>query len=1232
MYEGDEFLNKLKKNMSFEEICEVMKDYRKTQFGAWSQAEIQSLKNSDFLKWSKVFQSCCWVAVLNLLACNNIDDHDHLGHPNSNGNDPIVIELNVENGYDIHPITGDSISPIINSNGQVITTGKTIRAEGEVSTIEGSLAPVITSATPSIISSRLNYTSEVGNDQTVISYELERVSKIEIKKEDYTYSEEDYGKYIQGTSPRKIHGSVSKVKQAKPIKSGIPGIKDNATENIQYLDLNQGLKSSHIWSLLEDRNGNIWMGTYSRGVCKYNGETYTYFGEEEGLTSNRVKSIIEDRSGNFWFASTNGAFLYNGNTVTHFSKSNGLLDDRITAIMDDRNGNIWIGSYNGFSIYDGTTITHFTQSNGWTGERVFSFLEDKKGNVWIATFSNGVYKYDGKSLLQFTKNNGLISNGIWSMMEDRNGHLWFGSGGYGACKLEGETFTHYSVSDGLSNPYIMSMIEDQDGNVWFGTWDGGATMFDGEKFRHYKQNQGLSYDVVYSLLEDRHGNIWFGTNGGGVSVLNRNSFAALPAYSEFSKYTKSIFRDNNNNIWIGTNGGGITKFDGLNYSNYGVDGGLRSEFIQSIDQDQEGAIWIGSFTGLYKLQDDKFTSYGIEQGLTNKVVRSVKVDRNQNVWIGTRNGLFKFNGKHFTRYTNENGLSNSSISCIIEDASGLLWIGTNGGGASRFDGDSFTHYSEKEGLISNDINCIYQDSANTIWFGTDHGLSRLQGEKITHFTEKTGLSDNAVSSIIEGENNMFWIATRNGMTLINDKGVKGTDPSKRYRILTFGERDGLKGLYFYQNSVIRDAHNQLWWGSSKNTILLDLNTFTIKKTTPNIRLESISINEKFLDYRHLDTIDQEGITYSGVPNYYNYPENLVLDYYKNHLTFHYSAIDWSAQDKFEYSYRIKELDKQWSRPSNEAKADYRNLPHGEFTFMVRSRGESGKWCAPVKYSFEIKPPWWHSTIARVIYFILTVVLFILIARWRTAKLKRHQKVLEKIVETRTEEVVAEKKEVEIQKQRSEELLLNILPEKIAEELKNTGRAEAKLVENVTVMFIDFIGFTAMSELLTPKTLIQEINVCFSEFDRIMGKYNVEKIKTIGDAYLAVGGLPTPNSTHANDVVSAALDIQKFLDDLAIEKRAKNETYFEARIGVHSGAVIAGIVGLKKFQYDVWGDTVNIASRMESSGEAGKVNISLATYNCIKNNTLYSFHQRGKIEAKGKGLMQMYFVAKSHSLC
>jgi len=208
----------------------------------------------------------------------------------------------------------------------------------------------------------------------------------------------------------------------------------------------------------------------------------------------------------------------------------------------------------------------------------------------------------------------------------------------------------------------------------------------------------------------------------------------------------------------------------------------------------------------------------------------------------------------------------------------------------------------------------------------------------------------------------------------------------------------------------------------------------------------------------------------------------------------------------------------------------------------------------------------------------------------------------------------------LEKEKSDNLLLNILPAEVAEELKETGSAEAKYFDNITVLFTDFVGFTKVAGTMSPQELVAELHSCFKAFDAITAKYNIEKIKTIGDAYMAIAGLPAANLNHAPDIVNAAIEIKRFMYE---RKQSLGDKTFEIRIGIHSGSVVAGIVGVRKFAYDIWGDSVNTAARMEQNSLPGKINISEATYLLVKHKIECTY--RGEIEAKNKGKLKMYFV-------
>jgi class 3 adenylate cyclase/ligand-binding sensor domain-containing protein len=319
-----------------------------------------------------------------------------------------------------------------------------------------------------------------------------------------------------------------------------------------------------------------------------------------------------------------------------------------------------------------------------------------------------------------------------------------------------------------------------------------------------------------------------------------------------------------------------------------------------------------------------------------------------------------------------------------------------------------------------------------------------------------------------------------------------------------------------------------------------------------------------------------------------------------------------------YRYKVMGLENydEWSVWSKNPFIELSYLPAGEYTVVVTAMNILGEISPETSVSFTVLTPFTQTNEFYILISVAGLLLIIILIWLSRLRLKMKNRALEKKVRERTIELQEEK-------DKTEALLLNILPKQTAEELKLHNKVTPRNYDITTVLFTDFKGFTMIAEKMSPEDLVHEIDFCFREFDKIIGNYRIEKIKTIGDAYMCAGGIPEEDAENAEQVVQAALDIRDFMVAYKKQRQESGEPFFEIRIGCHTGKVVAGVVGIKKYAYDIWGDTVNLASRMESSGEISKVNISGYTYELIKDN--FNCTYRGKVQAKNKGEVDMYFV-------
>lgn len=904
-----------------------------------------------------------------LIGCSENRDQENVLPPIHQR--PHVQLLDTISGYDLNSFTGDSINPMF-----YVSSSDTVRTGHRIPVSLKSIEPKSAKEHPpkSVTSSELpggksfgelNRTVAPNGKTDTLNYATDSI---------HTQIKDSKGKPIPLGVPIKVRSRNVKVTHSHAIDARAPSMRDKANTSIHYIDAEHGLISSFIQCMEESKDGAIWLGSQGSGFCRYDGKTFEQFSIENGLPDVVVMALLEDRKGNLWIGTRYGGLVkYDGHHFTIWDMEGGLSTNYIHDITEDQEGQIWVATLGGGLIkYDGAFFTHYLAADSEDALKVLSVLEDRSGNIWLGT-GDGAVKYDGEEFVCFGKNSALKGAAVHNFAIGENGKMVMATR-FDLWEYDGNQFALLKDQEGLPAGNYNSTMG-RDGSLWTG-FD-ALRLIDNGKIVTYGSDDGFSSSGLSSIETDAAGRIWMCTYGSGVYIFNPYG-ATL--YNEENGYSNSVTtaieKDFDGNMWFGTTTGELIKRRGQKFIRYGGSSMVPS-VITSLLPDSNG-IWIGTYSlGLQFFDGEKLIDKNIDLGFDFGFVTDLMRDSRNRLWILTdQNKAFVKDGINLFQL---DGIPGVSLQHMAEDKEGAIWIATYGKGLYKYHQKKLIIYSEKEGLAHNSLKSIHCSNDGTVWVATNnHGLNRIVGDSIWHFSTRQGLSSDLLWSIAEDQKERIWIATEKGVSVLSPN-------NKGFDIRTYGRQDGLKTLDFVSNSVSLDNEEQFWWGTGKVLTAMNGSQNADSHSSPQVAIRNLTVNGKFVDFRgSLDPDIVDSDTISAVP-FTNLPKNPRFSPEVNELAFSFSGIDWNQSEKIKFSFMLKGIGNSWSPPQSEPSAVFRNLSHGDYTFLLRAANENENWSEPASYAFSIAPYWWNSLLAKVLYIVIIASAIYLVFRLQLSR-------------------------------------------------------------------------------------------------------------------------------------------------------------------------------------------------------------------------------------------------------
>lgn len=1011
---------------------------------------------------------------------------------------------------------------------------------------------------------------------------------------------------------------------------------------------------------------------------------FDHYGIEDGLSQSCVNTVVSEPSGALWAGTQDGLNHFDGFEFRHVTKENTpqISSAFVLCSEADPSGNLWFGTQKEVVWYRVKSRSYSSFKNPSTSSKVIQIAHSSKGilclyedgrvflllakqkkfqeirlpapathlikgktNVHILTRSNVLYLFHG--IQQLKQAYSFPNETVYSGFSCSDNLIFF---------LKGKTVQldqkYRSVSCSLAgfdpslHAQVVSVLEMASGYLIAVKGKGLMYRSNSGKWRHFSsdfyQPNSLKSNNISCLYKDHEEVVWIGSDRGLSCFKEENN-----SWFKVGPNPNPLRGLNTENVWsfakfgeellVGTDQG-ITLFrsqDGT-FQHVLRTGLTTSQDVSVMDIEplKGSKFLLACFDGLW-LFDAERKSY--EKITLSPILREkhrhfyTLYNLKESILVGTSSGILTFN-KASKKVDEVHYKPYDVCRNFLKDRKGTIWCVADKSGLStlnvatnEFKSSVFNKPLRKR---ANDVfSCLIEPYGSTLFIGTlGSGIVQLNTVtgKVDLLDKTSGLPNNVINGLMLDASGTIWVSTNRGLAYMSQ------NHEENARFVSYGEED-----FEYNTNAIFQEGGNLYFGGIIGFVVFSNKLVNEQNASAYPKISMVRLKKSTAQWPKAQISDAElkEIAYE-----------MTLPYYRRDFEVHFQPNSLYNSKKIEYKCEIIGESTDTMFLGNTNHISFNALASGTYYLRLYSRtGKNGSWTeTPALLTVKIDPPFWRSKIFFWACIFLGIISAYVYARIRIENERKERLKLESIVEQRTHEIQQKKQEIELknltileeknkvldqqkllflEKRNAEKWLNNALPEQAVKELQRLGKVRPKSYDSATILFTDVVGFSKISETMTPARLVNKLDSLFKKFDAIVKERNIEKIKTIGDAYMAVGGIPEANTTHAIDVCLAALLIRDYMAKHQFDALANGKDFWEIRIGINTGPVTAGIIGKLKIAYDVWGSAVNQSQRMEQLAEPGTIAISETTYRLIE--PYFEVRFKGQAPMKSNSLVNHY---------